>query len=50
MDLCGTADGIRLYNALRAQTVRVLYATFGQEKGNLVSVCVCMGGGVSAVA
>ena len=33
MDLCGTADGIRLYNALRTQTVRVLYVTFGQEKG-----------------
>ena len=40
VDLCGTADGIRLYNALRTQTVRVLYATFGQEKGNLVSVYV----------
>ena len=33
VDLCGTADGIRLYNALRTQTVRVLYVTFGQEKG-----------------
>ena len=33
VDLCGTADGIRLYNALRTQTVRVFYVTFGQEKG-----------------
>ena len=42
MDLCGTADGIRLYNALRTQTVRVLYITFGQEKGVCVCVCVCV--------
>ena len=41
VDLCGTADGIRLYNALRTQTVRVLYVTIGQEKGELVCVCVC---------
>lgn len=50
VDLCGTADGIRLYNALRTQTVRVLYATFGQEKGNLVSVyvwCVMCDGGLN---
>lgn len=33
VDLCGIADGIRLYNALRTQTVRVLYVTFGQSKG-----------------
>ena len=36
VDLCGTADGIRLYNALRTQTVRVLYVTFGQEKGKVL--------------
>lgn len=33
VDLCGTADGIRLYNALRTHTVRVLYITYGHEKG-----------------
>ena len=33
VELCGAPDGIRLYNALRATTVRVVYITMGTEKG-----------------
>ena len=33
IELCGAADGIRLFNALRSRTVKVIYITMGQEKG-----------------
>ncbi|XP_064397820.1 transcription factor CP2-like [Halichondria panicea] len=32
LDLCGPADGIRLYNALRSHTVKVIYITTGTDK------------------
>ena len=32
IDLCGAADGIRLYNALRSHTVKVVYIAIGTEK------------------
>ncbi len=32
LDLCGPADGIRLYNALRSRTVKAIYITTGTEK------------------
>ena len=32
MDLCGAADGIRLFNALRSRTVQVIYICMGREK------------------
>ena len=31
VDLCGAADGIRLYNALRSHTVKVVYIAMGTE-------------------
>ncbi len=31
-DLCGAADGIRLYNTLRSRTVKIVYITMGAEK------------------
>ena len=33
IELCGAADGIRLFNTLRSRTVKVVYITMGQEKG-----------------
>lgn len=33
LDLCGTADGIRLYNTLRIRMVKILYICMEQEKG-----------------
>ena len=33
IELCGAADGIRLFNTLRSRTVKVIYITMGQEKG-----------------
>ena len=35
IELCGAADGIRLFNALRSRTIKVIYITMGQEKGVL---------------
>lgn len=37
VDLCGVADGIRLYNALRSHTVKVIYIAMGTEKCVLCS-------------
>ena len=34
-ELCGAADGIRLYNALRSRTVRTVYVCLEHEKGTL---------------
>ena len=42
-ELCGAADGIRLYNALRSRTVRTVYVCLEHEKGMLQCVCVCVG-------
>jgi transcription factor CP2-like protein len=36
MDLCGQADGIRLYNAINSRTLKTLYVRFKEEdKGQL---------------
>lgn len=36
MDLCGHADGIRLYNSIHSRVLRTLYIRFMQEdKGQL---------------
>lgn len=55
MDLCGHADGIRLYNSIHSRVLRTLYIRFMQEdKGQLTlwsyySICatlkVVTGGG-----
>jgi hypothetical protein len=31
MDLCGAADGIRMYNTIHSKTVMRLYITFGDQ-------------------
>lgn len=38
MELCGAADGIRLYNALRSATVKMIYVCLDHESGRFMCV------------
>lgn len=35
VELCGAADGIRLYNSLRSRTVRTIYISLESQRGLL---------------
>ena len=37
VELCGAADGIRLYNALRSRTLRTVYVCIEDQTGTLIS-------------
>lgn len=40
IELCGPPDGIRMFNALRETTVRVVYVCVGTDEGRFISLLV----------
>lgn len=42
VELCGPADGIRLFNALRSRTLRTLYVCLEDKSGDLVLFCLTL--------